>query len=225
MRFDERRDARAFAALCLGIALFTGGACAPQQAGAFETAASEAAPAGAAEIGKKPIAIWKQITVGTHKSVNAVRQALDAARMGIGDSADEILGRPAFAFSQTKASLDLVLVTVTDLGFPAGSTPVREIYGRARQLGLELCPAEAAPYLRLHYVNQPVGEFLRIAMQPVATYRGDLVDLTVANGGAGLLLVGGAASPDLKLHSTAKFVFVRPPEVASGEVEDRAAYD
>jgi hypothetical protein len=70
------------------------------------------------------------------------------------------------------------------------------------------------PKLRLHYVNQPLGEFLHIAMQPVATWRGELVDLTVGNGGAGLLLLGGDGSPDLTLHSRVKFVFVRPARIA-----------
>jgi len=68
--------------------------------------------------------------------------------------------------------------------------------------------------LRLEYLNQPIGEFLHIAMLPVATYGGDLVDLTVGNGGAGLILIGGDGSPDLKLHSSVKFVFARPTRIA-----------
>jgi hypothetical protein len=82
-------------------------------------------------------------------------------------------------------------VTAADLGFAPGSMAVAEIDRRDLQLGLELCPAETGPQLRLQYVNRPVGEFLHIAMHPVATYHGDLVDMTVANGGAGLLLLGG----------------------------------
>jgi hypothetical protein len=149
----------------------------------------------------------------TYKGVNAIRDAFDAARMRIGDSADEILGRPAFPFGSSKTELDLVVLTAADLGFAPGSVTVAEIYRRALQLGLELCPAEVGPQLRLEYVNQPVGEFLHIAMRPVATYLGDLVDLTVANGGAGLLLLGGDASPDIKLHSSVKFVLFAPLEL------------
>jgi hypothetical protein len=158
--------------------------------------------------------IWRRVTIGSYKGVSAIRDAFDAARMRIGDSADEILGRPAFPFSSSKTELDLVVITAADLGFAPGSIAVAEIYRRALQLGLELCPAETGPQLRLQYVNQPVGEFLHIAMHPVATYQGDLVDLTVANGGAGLLLLGGDGSPDLKLHSSVKFVFVRPARIA-----------
>ena len=85
------------------------------------------------------------------------------------------------------------------------------------QVGLELCPAEVGPQLRLQYPNQPIGEFLHIAMQPIATYHGDLIDLTVGNGGAGLLLIGGDGSPELKLHSSVKFAFFRPAQVAKAE--------
>jgi hypothetical protein len=222
MRFNERRFSWASAALSLGIALFTDGAFAQQQAPTLESAVSEAGPAGTGAISKKTVAdipIWKRIAVGTHKGVNAIREALDAARMRVGDSADEILGRPAFPFSRTKTELDLVVLTPGDIGFAPGSTRVAEIYRRAMQVGLELCPAEVGPQLRLQYLNQPIGEFLHIAMQPIATYHGDLIDLTVGNGGAGLLLIGGDGSPDLKLHSSVKFVFVRPAQVA--KVEDR----
>ena len=46
--------------------------------------------------------IWKTITVGGSKGVNAVRVAMETAPCGIaiGDDADEILGRPAFPFYQ-----------------------------------------------------------------------------------------------------------------------------
>jgi hypothetical protein len=58
--------------------------------------------------------------------------------------------------------------------------------------------------------NQPLGESLHIAMAPVVTDEGDVVDLSVAIGGAGLLLIGGDARPDLIVPPTIRFVFVRP---------------
>jgi hypothetical protein len=205
----------ALAVLCAALALLAGAAAAQQPQSAAERGDTE--PSSARVTAEKTLAdipVWKRVTLGTYKGVNGLREALDAARMRVGDSADEILGRPAFPYSKTKSELDLVVVTAADLGFPPGSTPVAEIYRRAMQLGLELCSAEVGPQLRLQYPNQPLGEFLHIAMQPVATWRGELVDLTVANGGAGLLLLGGDGSGDLKLHSSVKFVFVRPARVA-----------
>jgi hypothetical protein len=156
---------------------------------------------------------WKRITVGGHRSVSAVRAALDNARVRVGDTADEIMGRPAFQFNQAKMELDLVVVSASELGL-RNATPVADIYRRAAELGLELCPAEAAPLLRLQYLDQPVGEFLSVAMQPIATYAGDLVSLSVGNAGTGPLLIGGDGSPELVRSTSARFVFVRPQRIA-----------
>jgi hypothetical protein len=152
---------------------------------------------------------WKSITVGQQRGVNAVRNALDDARIAVGDSADEILGRPAFTFAREPRQLDLVLLSVAALGFDQGGT-LAEIHARAIKLGFELCPEEVGPQLRLQYRNQPVGEFLHVAMKPQRTYGGDLTDFTLANSGAGLSLLGGGAHPDLVVARNVVFVFVRP---------------
>jgi hypothetical protein len=176
---------------------------------------------------KQPVAvetpIWKTITVGGSKGVNAVRHAMDTAPcpIWVGEEADEILGRPAFPFNKKPFELDLVVLSVFELGFgdqasrnniELGSVTVsiRDIYAQATSLGFELCPAEVGPALRLNYLDQPVGEFLHIAMNPVARYSGELVDFTVGNGGAGLMLVGGNGHRDVTLPGATRFVFVRP---------------
>lgn len=156
---------------------------------------------------------WRRITIGTYREPNALRAALEAANMRMGTTADEILGRPSFGLSKVPMELDLVILTGRDLGFQ-GHVALADIYRRATQLGFALCPPEAGPLLRLQYRNQPVGEFLHMAMPPVATWGGELVDLTVGNGGTGLIVLGGDGSPDVKLHASVKFVFVRPARVA-----------
>jgi hypothetical protein len=167
------------------------------------------------------IPVWKTITIGELPGVNAVRAAIDAApcTISIGEWADEILGRPAFPFRRTKIDLDLAVVTVAQLGFGERGAALGHIHARAIALGLELCPAEAGPILRLNYLDQPPGEFLHIGMHPVARYSGELVDFTLGNGGAGLLLIGGDGRPDLIIPGSSRFVFVKPrPDtvVASG---------
>jgi hypothetical protein len=160
--------------------------------------------------------VWKTITLGQYKGVNAIRTAMDNAPcpIGVGDWADEILGRPAFRYSASKIELDLVVVRVAELGFGEVGAPLRDIYARARAVGLALCPGETGPVLRLAYLNQPVGEFLHIAMEPVALYGGELVDFTLANGGAGLMLLGGDARPELVLPGAVRVVFAKPrPDV------------
>jgi hypothetical protein len=136
----------------------------------------------------------------------------------LGEAAAEIIGRPAFALTREPSSADLVVLSVPDLGFEGERVAVADIYARARQLGLELCAAEVGPQLRLQYLDQPLGEFLRIAMEPIATYEGELLDLTVANGGASLLLVTGAANAEAIVHARVRFVFTRPTRVANPAV-------
>jgi hypothetical protein len=161
--------------------------------------------------------VWKRVTLGQYRGIYTLRAALEAARMRVGDMADEILGRPAFSFSAIRLSVDLVLATPKELGL-VRETSLGDIYRRAIELGLELCPAEAGPLVRLAYPEQPVGEFLRIAMKPVATWGGTPVDLTVANGGAGLILIGAESRLDLMLGADTRFVFVRPQRIAGPDV-------
>ena len=187
-----------------------------------QVGAQQAAPAVAAEgrhiapglTNLADVPVWKRITLGAYNSVNPLRHALDAARVRVGESADEILGRPAFHFNPEKSDVDLVVVSVAELDFHNGA-PLADIHRRAGELGLKLCPVEVAPLLRLAYTNQPRGEFLNVAMRPIATYAGELVALSIANAGTGPLLIGGDGRPELVMNRMAKFVFVRPARIAS----------
>jgi len=114
--------------------------------------------------------------------------------------------------------VDLVRLSAADLGFRTATVRLADLYGRARSLGLDLAAAEVAPQLRLHYRDQPIGEFLYVGMVPIATWSGEPVILVVANGGAGLLLLGQHGHDDLELPAHNRFVFVRPERVAT-EVE------
>jgi hypothetical protein len=67
----------------------------------------------------------------------------------------------------------------------------------------------SGPALRLNYLDQPLGEFLHIAMRPVAR-TGEVVDFSVGNAGAGLILIGGDGHPDVMLSGAERFVFIRP---------------
>jgi hypothetical protein len=150
-------------------------------------------PRGARSVTDPPI--WKRITLGTFKSVSAIRAALETAHVHVGDSANEVFGRPAFNWSHAKIESDLVSVVGADLGFGEAGASLARIYARAAQLGLELCPVEVAPYLPLQYVQQRVGAVLQIAMRPVATYRGDAVDLAVATAARGLCWLAARRVP------------------------------
>jgi hypothetical protein len=164
--------------------------------------------------------IWRTITLGSYRGVDAYRDGLDSAKIKIGDSADEILGRPAFPYARTKTDVELAVLSAADLGVESDQASIAEVYQRARQAGLELCPAEVGPQLRLDYRNQPLGEALDIATEPVATYGGELTILTLVNWGTGLMLIGRDGRSESMVFRKSRFVFALPskgrPEVLRG---------
>jgi hypothetical protein len=164
------------------------------------------------------VPVWKSITVGTFADPLILRDALDAVGCGIGDLAGQILARPAFTLSAAKTNVDLFTVSAAELGFQTDTASLADIYARAQQLGFRLAAAEVAPQLRLQYSDQPIGEFIIIGMEPIKTWSGEPVILAVANGGAGLLVIGQDGSAGAEISVASRFLFVR-----SNEVEKAAA--
>lgn len=69
-----------------------------------------------------------------------------------------------------------VVVTVAELGLSDGGT-FDAIVARAAERGLQLCPLELAPHLRLALLDQPEGAIGR----PVTEHRAPPGSLTVAS--------------------------------------------
>ena len=159
------------------------------------------------------VPVWRTITLGTFANSFALLNALDAAGCSIGGQAEEILARPAFTVGTRKTSVELFAVSAAELGFQTGTARLADVYARAQQLGFALAAAEVAPQLRLQYLDQPMGEFL-IGMEPIKTWTGEPVILTVANGGAGLVLIGRDGSADAEIPVASRFLFVRSNEAA-----------
>jgi hypothetical protein len=201
-------------------------ACAVLSAGGHSRASDEGRPADrAAIVEARPVdrramahapqvVPWRTITLGMFKRQRALLNALDDAHIHIGESAEEALHAAAFMVSQDSSTVQLVVLKAEDLGFDSDMVRLGDIYVKARQLGFALCRPEIAVYLRLAYRDQPLGDFLRVAMEPLMTYRGDAIDLTLANTGTGLLLLGGSGSGDTQLAASTQLVFVRPAEIA-----------
>jgi hypothetical protein len=164
----------------------------------------------------RDVPTWKTIAVGTFANSIALRNALDSVGCSIGGLAAEVLARPAFTVSSNKTGVELVVVSAIELGFKTDSVPLAVIYARARQLGFELAAAEIGPQLRLQYFDQPMGEFLIVGMQPIKTWSGEPVVLNVANGGAGLILIGQDGKDDAEIPATSRFLFMRSPELSGG---------
>lgn len=116
-----------------------------------------------------------------------------------------------------------VRLRVIDLGFPEGAL-TREIIGserdrdlfgnpapftggRGKQLGLELCPPNVGPHLRLEYADQPSGERLHVAMKPITASDGEPRIFVVANDSTGLSLDAARARSNDKWEPDDIFVF------------------
>jgi hypothetical protein len=174
----------------------------------------------------RDIDTWKTIAVGTFAGPLELRNHLDDLGCHVGDKAGEILARPAFALASHKAEAELVLVTPAQLGFSSETVTLADLYARARQAGLVLARPEIGPQLRIQYFDQPIGEFLTIGMEPIKTWNGEPIILNVANGGAGLILIGQDGRPEAEVPVTSRFVFERSTGSApsAGPIDQVAAF-
>ena len=152
---------------------------------------------------------FRTIKLGTGlKTADDFRDALKKDGYRIGDWANDIIGKPAFTASETETEVDLVVLTVAELGFKDGATR-KDIYDRALERGLELCPSEVGPQLRLQYKDQPKGEWLVIAMEPITDSVGYLFVFFVEYVSVEQWLHASFGFPGLVWGAGGRFVFVR----------------
>ena len=167
------------------------------------------------------VATWKTIKIGTFADPVRLRNKLDSMGCGVGGQAAEILARPAFIVSSRETDVELVLVSPVQLGFTSDTVTLGDVYARARQLGFELAAAEVGPQLRMQYLDQPIGEFLIIGMEPIETWTGEPIILNVANGGAGLILIGQDGRAGAEIYVKSLLVLARSHRsVSSSELVD-----
>ncbi|MBU0648581.1 hypothetical protein KJ969_00520 [Patescibacteria group bacterium] len=153
--------------------------------------------------------VFKTIKLGTGpKTGDELFAALKGASCEVSEFATDMLGKNGFAVASEQTEVELVVASVGELGFPKGATR-REIYERAKELGLELCPPEVGPQLRLQYPDQPNGEWLLIAMEPIADSDGDPSVFRVGHDDGGRWLYGGYGDPGRRWGAGSRWVFVR----------------
>lgn len=155
---------------------------------------------------------WKTVQLGTHKSHQDLRKALLKDGFKIGDWCDDILKRISVAPKPT--TVELVLVTGAELGFPNGASR-KNIYNKAFNFGLDPCPAEVGPQLRLQYSEQPNGEWILIGMEPIADSDGGLGVLCVAHDDYGRWLNGNNGRPGNFWDGDNRWVFCRKSPLAA----------
>ncbi len=118
-----------------------------------------------------------------------------------------LLSSEDFTTLENEEECDLIKLTVKDLGFPSGAT-TEQIFEKAIELGLELCPAEVGPQLRL---QSKIKDWTLIAMKQIADRRGYPSVFDLDSRGGQLLLLGRIAWSGKHWRDRSQFVFrLRP---------------
>jgi hypothetical protein len=147
---------------------------------------------------KTKFLIWKQITVKGKPDLYKFKVSAEALNMS------EKIRYPR------EKTIDLVKLQVKDLEISAEFPTTTQIYARAKELGLELCPAWVGPQLRVDYEDQPIDEWLFVAMEPIADSGGDPSVFRLGRDGGLLWLRGSWAEPDSRWYPDYQFVFSFP---------------
>lgn len=143
-------------------------------------------------------------TLKTDPDVNSpalAEEALKGKNMYLSDWGKDILYKTEF--SKEIQKYELVCFTVRQLGFPDEPT-TDEIYKKAEDLGLELCPAEVGPHLCLQYSGK---EWMLIAMKQITDRHGDPYVFYLCAYDEHLLLDGHNVKPDYRWRGSSLCVF------------------
>jgi hypothetical protein len=111
--------------------------------------------------------IWKSIKIGTYTKASELLQAAKRkpGKHDVAPVVYQMMTKPAFTVSQKETVINLVAVTLRELGFQEGASR-DAVYKKALAIGLELCPPEVGPQLWLQY-DKSYGKWLVIAMKPI----------------------------------------------------------
>ena len=137
------------------------------------------------------------------KDKNQLIEEMNAKNIYISDWAKDLLYSRDFTVSKNKERADLIRLTVKDLGFSNGAT-TSEIYKKAEELGLELCPAEVGPQLRL---QNSTKEWTLVAMKQITDSYDNPDVFNLDWIGGQLILYGNDARPSEKWNSDDGLVF------------------
>jgi hypothetical protein len=154
---------------------------------------------------------WRTVKLGMGpKSLPDFRDAFRRFNCKIDSFAEDLLYGPNFVVSSEKMEIELVVISVAELGFKDGATRA-DIYKRALELGLELCPCEVGPQLRLQYLDQPCREWLMIGAESIVNLDNDfgVFGIECFHGDGSRWLHGHRDEPDKVWHADNHWVFVQ----------------
>lgn len=158
----------------------------------------------------------ERITIGGKTSIQ-LQKELQKGGFQVSSYAKSMMGSPDFTTQKNPEEIDLVRLKVADLDLP-GNPTTDQIYERAKEYGLGLCPAEVGPQMRQSYKDQPYGECLYIGMKQVTDPDGSPRVFGLRRGSDGLWLHDSWAGPARQWNPGCEFVVrLSPPAGEAGK--------
>ena len=147
-----------------------------------------------------------EIVIGG-KSKGELEQELARNGINVTSYAQSMMKNRDFTTLKDPQQVDLVHLHVRDLGIKKDYPTTTDIYSRAEELGLTLCPPETGPQYRLAYTGQPMDEWFYIGMKPIAASGGNPRVFALEHRGDGLWLHGPWTRPGSEWDPEREFVF------------------
>lgn len=120
--------------------------------------------------------------------------------------ANQLLKSPEFTTIQSPEQIDLISLKVGDLGFTSYPTTT-ELYQKASELGLELCPPAVAPEYLMQNPNLGLYEWRYVAMEQITDSDGSPRVFRLERDGGGLELSMDWAVPTNEWDLDRRLVF------------------
>jgi hypothetical protein len=160
-----------------------------------------------------PFPVNKTIFLGTGlRNSEHVFTRFVSDNLYLGDWARILINRPTFMVCLNQHVVDLVFASVTSLGIFKGANR-RNVFECANRYGLMRCPEEVAIQLRLQYLDQPPGEKLIIATDPILGDEGTECSFIVEHNQEpriGMWINAEEGDLETLSHESDVFVFVKP---------------
>jgi hypothetical protein len=152
-------------------------------------------------------AIERTVLLGT--GLKTPRDFIDAfmqADKKTSDGARDLISSPNFVVSQVEKEIKTLYILRSALNLPA-SAPLEDVYIAGKKLGLELCPAEVGPQLRIQADFKEVAASSVVCMKPLMDSHGrmcafNLIEYSLSDQWL-------TAPPVKNLGTSRIFVFVR----------------
>lgn len=135
-----------------------------------------------------------------------VMQELKRRGVNISSGAQSMEQSAEFTVQENREIITTIRLKVRDLGFTNSAT-TEQIYARAEEFGLELCPAEVGPRQRLADMEQPRGQWYSIAMKPIAYQNGNPCVFYLDHNDDGLWLRSNWTPPTDKWYPDCELMF------------------